>query len=118
MQSTATMLDRRRLSVHQLFGRNDPGTEHLPDRLMSQADTQQRDASGYMFDQRERNAGFVWRAWSRRDNDVRRPGLIHHVQSNRIVTRNAYICAELAQILHEIVCKRIVVVDHEYHAPT
>src|SRR5690625_5227188 len=42
INSSAVMSDLRGFAMHQYRGVNDPGSEHMADRLMAQADTEHR----------------------------------------------------------------------------
>jgi hypothetical protein len=64
------MLDLIDLAVHQLFGPNNPAPEHLPDRLMPQADAQDWHPASESANHVTGNASFIRCARSRRDHQV------------------------------------------------
>ena len=111
----AAVLDLRRLAMHHLPRAHDFPAERLADRLVPEANAEQGYLAGKLADQRERDTRLVWCAWPRRqDHPLRFHG--HGLgDGNFIVAKHAHVLAKLAQVLHEVVGKRIVVVDHQQH---
>src|SRR5688572_7727963 len=110
--------DARSLAVHHLPGAYHPAAERLADRLMAQAYAQDRHFARHPLDQRQRDSGLVRRARSRGQHDVRWREHFHLGGGDLVVSEHAHLGAQLAQVLHEVVGKRVVVVDHGDHAPS
>ena len=109
------VLDRAQLAVHHLPRAADRGAERLGDRLVAEADAQDRDAAGGGADQRQRDAGAVGIAGPGRDHDrVGRHGdrILHR---QRVVAVDDGLGPELAQIVDEVVGEAVVVIDQEQH---
>lgn len=51
------MVDRGNLAMHEVPGMNDPAAKGFADRLMTEADAEQRYLSGILADRRQRDAG-------------------------------------------------------------
>ena len=111
----AVVVDHGGLAVHQPAGAHHLAPERFADGLVAQAHAQDRDAPGEVPDHLHREAGFLGRAWPRRDHDVRRRQPLHVFQCEGIVAPHLHLLPQFRQVLHQVVCERIVVVDNEYH---
>src|SRR5712692_9418732 len=107
--------DARGLAVHHLPRAHHFPAESLPDRLVSQADAEDRHPAGEAGDELEAHPGLVRRAWTGGDDDVRRLYCLYLLNRNFIISENRDLGAELAQVLHQVVGERIVVVEHHDH---
>src|SRR5207342_3014372 len=67
----ARVVDARDLAVHQGLRVHDLAAVGLADRLVAEADAEERQASREAPDHVERYARLVRRAWSRREHDTR-----------------------------------------------
>src|ERR1700754_681939 len=106
----------RRLAMHQLRRTNHTPAKRLPDRLMTQTNTKQRHLSRKARDHFQRNPRRVRRTWSRRDHDPLGTQLGFDVlHRDAIVSMHFHCLTQLAEILHEVVSERIVVVDNQQH---
>ena len=111
------MVDGAGLAVHQPGGGDDPAAEMLPDRLVAEADSEQRAPRlGACRHELERNAGIVGRSGPRRDQEAL--GRARHRFAGRelIVPPHEDLGAELAQIMDDVPGEAVVVVEDEDHA--
>ncbi len=67
--SLAVVLDFAGLAMHQMRRSHNIASEGRANRLMAQADSQQRYFAGKMANQRNRDSGFLRRAGARREQD-------------------------------------------------
>src|ERR1700752_3167149 len=106
----------RRLAMHHLRRANYTPAKRLPDRLMTKTNTQQRNLSRKVLDHFQRDSRRVRRPWSRRDHNPLGPQLRFDVlHRDAIVSMHLNLLTQLAEILYEVVSKRIVVVDNQQH---
>src|ERR1700726_4690938 len=103
---------RRRLAMHQPWRADDLAAERLTDTLMAEADAENRDLAGHLAQNLQRDASFRRRTWSRRDNDCIGAQCAHAGDVDRVVAPYRDLSAELTEVLHEVVGKRIVVIYH------
>ena len=111
----ARVVNGRYFAMHQLPGVHDPAAEGLPDALVAETYAEDRDLTRKALDQRHRDAGFVGRARSGRNHDVRRPQRSHFFERYFVVAKHDDLLFQLTEVLHQVVRERIVVVDHEQH---
>src|ERR1700694_1145181 len=78
----------RSLAVHHLLRAHHLAAECLPDRLVSEADAQDGNATRKALDQGQADAGLVGRARPGGDDDVRRLQLADLVESQGVVPEN------------------------------
>src|SRR5579872_4463582 len=107
------MRHRRGLAMHQARRAADVTSERLAHALLAEAYAQNRQFPREFAENRERDAGFLRRARPGRYNDRVRMKSAHARDIDRVVALDGHIGAELAEILHEVVSERIVVVDHQ-----
>src|SRR5260370_1165516 len=103
---------RRGLAMHQPARADDLRAERLADTLMTEAHAENRHLARHLAQDAERDTSLGRRARSRRDYDCARPERAHSGDVDRVVALHNYFGAEFAEILHDIVGKRIVVIDH------
>ena len=111
----AVVRNGRCLAVHEFLGRDDLAAERLPYALMSETHAEQWDLAGERLDHIEGNPGFVRIAGTGRYDDSCRCEFLDLGRRNLVIAMHAHVGAELAEILDEVVGKRIVVVDHQQH---
>src|SRR5262245_54953194 len=111
----AGMADRRELAVHRLRRADNVATVGLADGLMAEADAQDRHFGPRLCDQLEANAGLVGGAGAGRQDDPLRGQLQDLDDRNFIVAEHLAACAELAQVVHEIIGKAVIVIDQDQH---
>src|SRR6185369_1192921 len=97
--------------MHQFGCTNHSSTINLPNCLMTQAYSKQRNSSSESLDHSQRNTSVVWGSRSRRNDDSFRTQLFNLVQSNSIIASNFYHFAQFAKVLNQVVSERVVVVD-------
>ena len=107
--------DARGLAVHHALGAHHLSAEGLSDRLVTEADAEDRDASGEAPDQLDRDAGVLRRAWAGRDDDRARRERLDLGHADLVVANHLDVFAELGEVLHQIEGEGIVVVDHQHH---
>src|SRR5579863_2012839 len=113
--SPVVMKDGAGLAVHEVRRPNHMTAKCFADRLMSQADTEQRGLAGKVADQFDADAGFVRRARPWRDDD---PVWLHRldlVYRDLVVAAHLDLLAQFTNVLNQVVGERIVVVEDEYH---
>ena len=103
--------------MHQVRRADDIASERRPDRLMSQANAQQGHLAGKMADQRNSDSGFLGRARAGREHDPLRTHGLHLGRRHLVVAPHLDLRPQFTQILHQVVGKRIVVVEDENHRP-
>src|SRR5579885_201976 len=109
----AVVEDRRGLAMHQARCADDPSAKRFADALMAEADAEDRQLRRKLTQDRHRDAGFFRRARAGRDHN--RVGSERARTSNvdRIVAPDDDFGSQLAEVLDEVVGKRVVVVDHQ-----
>src|SRR5262249_59941093 len=97
---------------------DDLAAECLPDRLMAEADAEDRNARRRCRDQIKANAGLVRRAGPWREHD--RVGLCRNDGARRhlVVTMHFDLGPELTEIVDEVEGKAVVIVDQDDHGRT
>jgi hypothetical protein len=110
------------LAVHDLLGMDDVAAEGVTDALMAKADTEDRIAAGELHDRLDRDAGFPRGAGARRNHDLVRRQALDVFDRDLVVTHDRHVRSQFAEILHQVVGERIVIVDHYQfdcaHAPS
>ena len=79
---------------------------------MPKADAKQRNPPGEGTDRFQRNPRLIGRARPRRHDDLLGRKILDLLQAYRIVAVYLDIHTQLAQILNDVVGKRVVIVDH------
>ncbi len=113
------MVDGAGFSMHQSVGSNHLAAKCLSDRLMAQTDAQDRRSprrTGHVLYQRNQNSGIMGRARARRQHNPLRVQGFDLFRRQLVVAANHNLRAQFAQVLHEVVSERIVVVEDENHA--
>src|ERR1700687_5133235 len=103
---------RRSLAMHQARSAHNLAAEHLSDALMAEAAAENRPSAPHLAQYLQRDPRLGRSARSRRDYDCARSECAHSGDVDCVVTLHSDIGAELAEILHEVVGKRIVVINH------
>src|ERR1051326_5549579 len=96
-------------------GPDHSSAECLTDRLMTQADTENRHLATELLDDAQRHAGVSGCAGSGRDNDSIRRHFFDLIERDFVVAADFDTLPQLAEILREVVRKRVVVVDDQKH---
>src|SRR5450432_127320 len=109
-------MNARRLAVHRLPRAHDLRAVRGTDRLVAEADAEDRNAGTELTNDIDRNAGFGGQARAGRDDDVRGRERADLVERDRVVPDDYGMLAELANVSREVVDERVVVVEKENHA--
>src|SRR4051812_32675033 len=101
--------------MHDAIGTNDDTTVGLADGLVSETHPECRNGAPPAADDVDCHSGFARCARSGRNHDRRRRELPDLLDGDRVVAPDDRIRPELAQVLDEVVCEGVVVVDDENH---
>ncbi|MPN07828.1 hypothetical protein SDC9_155100 [bioreactor metagenome] len=107
------MVHRRDLAVHQRFGMHDAPTEGFANRLVAEADAEQRNLAGEFLDRRQRHAGLRRRAGAGRNDQIVGLEAGDLGQRDGVVAEDFHLLAKFAEIMDEVVGEAVVVVDHQ-----
>jgi hypothetical protein len=102
--------------VHKSFGVNDLAAESGRDRLVAEANPEDRDLSRKFPDGVDADSGILRPAWARGNHDGGRPEPLDIANRNAIVSDDLYFSSKHSEILEKIIGERIVVIDHEKHS--
>src|SRR6266851_2369699 len=107
------MLNLGRLAMNEPRRAHDPSAKHLTNRLMTQANAENRELAGEMANDFHRHTRIIGsaRPW-RNHNSIWPDRRFNLVNRNLIVAAHLDSFAQLAKVLHEVVSERIVVVDY------
>ena len=98
--SLAVMADVGRLPMAWLRHLNDLPAECLAHRLVPKAHSEKRHLSGEVANERDADARFRWRAWTRRQDDALRCHRFNLFDSQLVVALDDQLQPHLAQVLH------------------
>lgn len=104
------------LAMHDFAGPDHTPAEGGADSLMAEAHTQDRFLSREILKQFNADAGLLRRTRPGRNHDVGRIAVFNFFAGNLIVTPHLNGFAQFAEILDQVVGKRIVIVEDEDHA--
>src|SRR4029453_15949060 len=99
----------------------DAAAEHCNQRLMAEADAEDRNAAGEGLDHMHRNAGIVRSARPGRDRKVCRLEGPRLLDADGIVAIHAHVGTENKERLHQVIGEGIVVIDEKepwHHKPS
>ena len=113
--AVAVVVNLRSLAVHQRLGVNDLAAKSLSNALVAEANAEQRDFTGEVLDRGNRNTGFVRRTGAGRDDKVLRIQFFDLLHGDFIVAVYQHFFAEFGEILHQVIGKGVVIVDHQQH---
>ena len=99
--------------MHDLLCTDDFSTERRPNGLVAQAYPEKRDFSGEMCQNFKRNTRFIRSFRSRRYTDMVRFEPLDLFESNFIVTESPDVDTQFPEVLNEVICKRIVIINHQ-----
>jgi hypothetical protein len=106
---------RAGLAVHDLAGADYIAAKGLADGLMAQAHAQNRQLAGEVLDDVNRDAGFGRGARAGRNDDALGVEGFDFGNGEFIVAHDFDLGAQLTKVLHNVVGKRVVVIDHQQH---
>src|SRR6266545_776120 len=114
-QLVVAMHDGTGLAVHQAGRADDLPAERLTDRLVAEAHAQHRHPAGERPNQGDQDARLRGRLGTWREHRGGGFQRLHLGDAQRVVPIDNGILSQLAEILHEVVGERIVVVEDEEH---
>ncbi len=109
------MPDLAGLPVKQLGRADNFPAERRTNRLVAQANAQNRNLPRQFLDHLDGDPGFLRSARSGRNHDALRLAAGDLLHANAVVSVHFHLAAELAQILRQVVGERIVVVEQQNH---
>ena len=109
------VLDGMHFAMDRLFRLHDFRAEQLCNRLVTQADTQNRDRSCEMSDDSQTDARFIWCLRNRRNQDHQRIQCRYLFDCYFIVPFHHNSLIQLPQILDEVVGEGIIIIYYKYH---
>src|SRR5579859_511766 len=117
-QILAVVFNPRCFAVHHPIIYNHFRTEGVADALVAQADAKDRNApAAELADDLVREAGLTRRAGAGGHENALRLQLAYRIERNLIVPPHLQLDVQLAEVLHEVIGERIVIVydqDHEW----
>ena len=103
--------------MHHLVRPTDDPTERLGDDLMTETDPENRDVTGKLSHDRERDTRVLCTAGTRGKDDVTRVHATDFFYTMFIIPDDADV-TEAGDVLIDVIRERIVVIDEENHANT
>src|ERR1035437_3518118 len=104
---------RRGLAVHQATRAHDLPAKRLADALQAEAHAENRNFTRHLAQQLQRDSGLGGSARSGRDDDCGGMKRANAGDIDGVVALDRDVRAKFAEVLHEVVGKRVVVVDHQ-----
>ena len=101
--------------MHQSCRADHLATKGLADGLMSEADAEQRHASGEVANELDTDARFLRRTRPGRDYDAVGMYRFDLVDGDLVVAADHDLFAQFAKVLDEVVSEGVVVVEYENH---
>src|SRR5258708_1922178 len=104
------------LAMHDVSGAHHTASKGFSDCLMSQTNAEHRYFAGEVADQVDADSSFMRRARARRNHDALRAHRLGIGYRNLIVAANLDLGSQFAEILDQVIGKRIVVIEYEDQA--
>jgi len=111
----AVVVDLAGLAVHQRLGADDLAAEGPADRLVAEADAEDRQVVGGGLQQVQADAGLVRRAGAGRQEHALRLQAERLGHAHRVVAVDDGLRPQLVQVVDEVVGEAVVVIDHQDH---
>ncbi len=105
--------NRRCAPMHESLGTNNPSTKRLSYGLVPEAHAEDGTLALFFLNHIERDSRLIRRARTRGKQDSVGRERVHVARGERIVQHHVAVGTELAQVLNEIVRKRIVIIDDQ-----
>ena len=102
--------------MHQFTCFDNFSPKSSPNRLMPETNTQQWNFSGKVFDHRNGDPGLIRCARPWRDNNFFWIQGLYFLNRYLVVAFYQHISTQLPHVLHDVVGKRVVIIDHQNHA--
>src|SRR5690606_11623690 len=103
------------LTVHYLTGAHYLTAIGLTNALVTKADAEDRQLAGKVQDRLDGYPCLTWRTGTGRYNNTLRLECLDLGDAQLVVADHMDICTQLTQVLHHVVGKRIIVIDHQQH---
>jgi len=103
------------LAMHDRWGTDYSCAEGGTDTLMSEAYAKDRDLGTEALNGKAGDSSFAWSAWPRRDDDFLGSKLCDFVDGDLVIAVDHDLGPKLAEIMKEVVGKRVVIVDQQNH---
>ena len=103
------------LAVHQAPRADDLAAERRADRLVAEADAEDRQLAGELADRVDADAGLGRRARARREHERVGAQRADAGDIDLVVANHAHVFSQLAEVLDQIEREAVVVVDHQQH---
>src|SRR5579872_6681506 len=104
------------LAMHDMSCADHTAPECFADRLVSEAHSQHWNLTGEMADQLDADSCLMRRTRAGRDHNSLRTQAFDLADGHLIVAANLDLGSQLADVLHQVVGERIVVVEYKNHA--
>ena len=112
-QGASVVVDGRRFAVHQALGARDDPAERGRQRLVPEADPEDRQPLERRVDQGRCDSGVLRPTRPGRDHDVGRLERQRRLHLDRVVTVHDRLGAQAGDRLHQVVGEGVVVVDQQ-----
>src|SRR5258708_22450011 len=112
--AAAAMADAAHLAMHRHRRAHDAAAQRLADRLVAEADAEDRHAAGAPH-QLEADARMVGGARPPRDDDGLPPERARCFGAERVVALYHHLGAQLAQVMPQVIGEAVVVIDKQEH---
>src|SRR6516164_1098610 len=113
--AAAVVADLRQFAVHLRRRSHHLAAEGLADRLMAEADAEDRNFLRRLRDQIEADAGLLGRARPGRQHDGVRVGSDHGFARHFVVATDLDFGAQLTEIVHQVEGEAVIIVDQPDH---
>ena len=106
------MMDNRGFPMHEHGRPYDVAPVSSAYRLMAETDAEYRDFSGEVPDDLYGDSRLVGRTWPGRNDDPLRLFFLDLINGYPVISKDLDCFTQLTQVLHKVVGKGIVIVDH------
>src|SRR5438132_4066577 len=103
------------LAVHEMRRANHVPPESGSEGLVAEADPENRQFSRKMPKKLNADTSFLRGTGAGRNDDALRPHGLNFSYRDLIIPSNRDFCAKFAKILHQVVGKRVVIIQHKDH---
>src|SRR2546425_11110713 len=114
-QSLAVVKNLACFPVHERRGSNDLASEYFTDGLMAEANTEYRNRFMKAPDNIFGYSRIRRCARARRNDNARRFQALYFFQCDLVIPEYVQFFAKLAQVLHQVIGERVVIIDNENH---
>src|SRR6266849_550212 len=101
--------------VHERRGSNDSASEYFTDGLMAEANTEYRNRFMKAPDNIFGYSGICRCAGARRNDNSRGFQALYFFECDLVIPEYTQFFAKLAQVLHQVIGERVVIIDNENH---